>query len=1166
MLHNTHTATYTYFYPIGSSPAVCLTRHLPPEQDADILLLGCGDARNILFTLAQQQIPRDLDITCCDLEPGILARNILLFSLLSDKGYSTNKESIWNIYYHWKLDKASHALLKSKTLGLTKISESMVKWENSRIGKQLRFCNSSTLRDVRQVWLHWLGSPDAGVDEDAVDFHVQQFQEMRKEYSAMKGTGPTIGTLRAAAPVIAEALPRFETLGDSYWEDGGLFEDAKAKAKAEIVNRTFFATGKRRSILHHATQPFLSFHLAEAFTERIDKCHEKTFKRCLEIAKAEFETWADAFRATMDHELKIRFFAGDALAFAHTLQFMAECPGETTAHIKSHAWTFETLVLDSRDYVAGIAPTTYDVIDTSTLFDYVGALNVLLSTSPLLKPCLQSSLLTETIVQCHKDVKTRNEALLGGDFDTMSLLMGLTVVENWTGATLAPETDEGIYEMILKDRGLGPPRLQSTRQCWKNLGSFGIPEVTLDAPTLIPILNNLFKEIFRHEDYLGITASGRIMLPPAPHYTRFAFAALVKMVQRNVDVTKWGDVFAGLLSNIASDGMYTMYEKYSKDLFVALDLLEVCIESSLQLPPKPMISQKLASWLRESMPLPRLVCVTIQVPREHLHVLFALPLQRRPNPLFCLSLEGSKMSWAHYFGAVQVGYGTMVSTSDDVCCLIEEDPFGLQGTSDLILSAFIPTTSLLRDKGTFNVAVRFQFTRFNTAANLLAPSHSEDVLVFRTRLTDTKAVRLSATWPDLATGSSAAASDTSSTASDLDPPKAAWPSYMAKQNTWAPVVHHIALGLRTSAPGGPFVAGAHALQLTSEYEEESASRETENRCEGTSPFDIKVTIGNLAPLITRFPFPVSAAAVQQTSGILLVVGEPTSFKDRLTDPELVLPMSVSDSGEVVLWSAPSIALDKQPILHWMGNPKRKSWVEGHLSAMFSNAEREEPQPRTGDLRSDFKKQLVYMFFISTGLHPNLPRKRRRFILSFVHDESLRVEFLIVVSAFRLDLVGRSIVNDAIVVPMTPDTADDQIVDEFMKALSDKDVEQLRLSPEHLSLWRHALPVFAERCRTWVHDPETCEYLREGAGTGTHLPPDSMRGDGRSPLCSCGKGKFPNCYPVKTKQPLADYVIRNYGTRVAISPVFPVPYAEACTGSPIFPKGNGLEEEQEEVEG
>jgi Domain of unknown function (DUF4470) len=40
----------TFFYPLGNTPAVCLTQDLPPEEPASILLLGCGDVRNILFT------------------------------------------------------------------------------------------------------------------------------------------------------------------------------------------------------------------------------------------------------------------------------------------------------------------------------------------------------------------------------------------------------------------------------------------------------------------------------------------------------------------------------------------------------------------------------------------------------------------------------------------------------------------------------------------------------------------------------------------------------------------------------------------------------------------------------------------------------------------------------------------------------------------------------------------------------------------------------------------------------------------------------------------------------------------------------------------------------------------------------------------------------------
>lgn len=43
--------TTKFFYPIGNTPAVYLTQDLPPGQLADVLLLGCGDVRNVLYTV-----------------------------------------------------------------------------------------------------------------------------------------------------------------------------------------------------------------------------------------------------------------------------------------------------------------------------------------------------------------------------------------------------------------------------------------------------------------------------------------------------------------------------------------------------------------------------------------------------------------------------------------------------------------------------------------------------------------------------------------------------------------------------------------------------------------------------------------------------------------------------------------------------------------------------------------------------------------------------------------------------------------------------------------------------------------------------------------------------------------------------------------------------------
>ena len=50
MLTSSVLAPEAPFYAFGNTPAVDLTSHVPQGEDADILLLGCGDVRHILFT------------------------------------------------------------------------------------------------------------------------------------------------------------------------------------------------------------------------------------------------------------------------------------------------------------------------------------------------------------------------------------------------------------------------------------------------------------------------------------------------------------------------------------------------------------------------------------------------------------------------------------------------------------------------------------------------------------------------------------------------------------------------------------------------------------------------------------------------------------------------------------------------------------------------------------------------------------------------------------------------------------------------------------------------------------------------------------------------------------------------------------------------------------
>ena len=81
MLTPTYVNIKSFFYPIGNTPAANLLRdYRPGEEPIEILAIGCGDVRNILFTLwSEQDTACTLNFTACDLDPAVLGKHALFF-------------------------------------------------------------------------------------------------------------------------------------------------------------------------------------------------------------------------------------------------------------------------------------------------------------------------------------------------------------------------------------------------------------------------------------------------------------------------------------------------------------------------------------------------------------------------------------------------------------------------------------------------------------------------------------------------------------------------------------------------------------------------------------------------------------------------------------------------------------------------------------------------------------------------------------------------------------------------------------------------------------------------------------------------------------------------------------------------------------------------------
>ena len=158
---------------------------------------------------------------------------------------------------------------------------------------------------------------------------------------------------------------------------------------------------------------------------------------------------------------------------------------------------------------------------------------------------------------------------------------------------------------------------------------------------------------------------------------------------------------------------------------------------------------------------------------------------------------------------------------------------------------------------------------------------------------------------------------------------------------------------------------------------------------------------------------------------------------------------------------------------------------------------------------------------------DFPGSRRARV--FALHTNRHVDTVIFVTALRLDLASHGFVIDAQVLTLSENMAHN-VVDAL--AAIHKEARFIEFQGEEEVMWKQLLPAFAERCRVWKHGPN-CEYLAR------KKIPLSLEYDG-DPLCSCGKGRdvTPEFRKEKAWRSAIPYV-----TRIAISPLYGVPYVE-----------------------
>ncbi|KAH6910502.1 hypothetical protein BKA70DRAFT_1370914 [Coprinopsis sp. MPI-PUGE-AT-0042] len=431
-----HWPAQYYFYPFGNTSAVSLTTDLPVDEPACILLLGCGDPRNILFTIFNQpdQSTRSLDFTCCDYDPAILARNILLFTMAIDERPAN---VIWNVFFHFRLDLVSKEVLISQCEKLIGLSSTLSEWSTSIYGSHLRMCTEHTLCEVRRHWTLYrdMGSlPQARLDAIATAFNRMACGEPASRHC---WDGPT---LKRASHFDSDAIAVPLQSYPNYWKTGTSFFDKERQLGAVELNPTFaYSLGGEGASFHYGCDPLIPFHLAPIFG---NAATVPTIVEVFDGAFSQFDGWCSSYRLATKSKLPpltIRFFFGDAIAVTRALSLQPTRGFKTSIPVAP--------------WKANEPPTAFNVIHTSNLVDDVGLFNLILAASPLLALSPFAVLYSESILQTGSNATKAFRKSMKADISVMALLLDLVPVDYLCGFTSRSNTHElNLHRHFFKNR------------------------------------------------------------------------------------------------------------------------------------------------------------------------------------------------------------------------------------------------------------------------------------------------------------------------------------------------------------------------------------------------------------------------------------------------------------------------------------------------------------------------------------------------------------------------------------------------------------------------------------------------------------------------------------------------------------------------------------------
>ncbi|KAK6006795.1 hypothetical protein QM012_005803 [Aureobasidium pullulans] len=299
MLTPTYVNVKSFFSSIGNTPAVNLLRdYRPGEEPIEILAIGCGDVRNILFTLwSEQHTACALNFTACDLDPAILARNIFLLTAITPDSSFEEIERLWRTYYHFYVTNSDLSWIREHCGKLLAVSASLSTWNDSTFRSSFKSSTETSLSEVRRVWTLYAEARTRGDDAKV----RRDIKSMYDNYYITKD-GPRFA-VHAVRSSGAHGIYAAETLNEAFynfWKTGVVADNERdvtvvGQEDGGRVNplMTISPVGSKQFNVHYGADPLAGFHLAEVFD--ISQTKLATTNSLAGMAKAQFHEWCHAF-------------------------------------------------------------------------------------------------------------------------------------------------------------------------------------------------------------------------------------------------------------------------------------------------------------------------------------------------------------------------------------------------------------------------------------------------------------------------------------------------------------------------------------------------------------------------------------------------------------------------------------------------------------------------------------------------------------------------------------------------------------------------------------------------------------------------------------------------------------------------------------------------------